>query len=88
MGNLDSAVPGDVYLQPDTVDHRRRNAGMVAIGSGAVGAAVMGVLAFGVAPADAPTINRPAPVSITQTETPRTSAPGHHQVALVRKSHR
>ena len=87
MGNLDSAAPGDVYLQPDAVDHRRRNAGMVAIGSGAVGAAVMGVLAFGVAPADAPNINRPAPVSITQTETPRTSAPGH-PVALVRKSHR
>ena len=87
MGNLDSGAPGDVYLQPSTVDHRRRNAGMVAIGSGAVGAAVMGVLAFGVAPADAPTINRPAPVSITQSGTPSTPAPSQ-PVALTRKSHR
>ena len=57
--------PGDAYLAMDVPDHRRRNAGLAAIGGGAVGAAVMGVLALGAAPADAPTINRPAPASIT-----------------------
>lgn len=75
MGAPDCGPPGDAYLQPSTLDHRRRHVGMVAIGSGAIGAAVMGVLAFGVAPpADAPT-NRPAPASITQTDTPRSPVP-------------
>jgi hypothetical protein len=47
---------------PDLPDHpaladasaRRRHLGMTGIGSGAVGAAVMGVLALGAAPANAP----------------------------------
>jgi hypothetical protein len=69
MGACDYGPPGDAYLQP-SLEHRRRNVGMVAIGSGAVGAAVVGVLAFGVAPASAPpTIDRPAPASITQSDT-------------------
>ena len=61
--------PGDAYLAMPA-DQRRRSAGMAMIGGGAVGAAVMGVLVFGVAPADAPTINR-GPASINRTETPR-----------------
>ena len=66
MGACD-ATPGDAYLaaEPD----RRRTAGLAALGGGAVGAAVMGVLVFGVAPASAPapTFDRRAPVtSITQ----------------------
>jgi hypothetical protein len=61
--------PGDVYLAMPS-DQRRRSAGMAMIGGGAVGAAVMGVLVFGVAPADAPTIDR-APATINRTESPR-----------------
>lgn len=68
MGACDVGAPGDVYLQPSSVDHRKRNAGMVAIGSGAVGAAVVGVLAFGVAPASTPTIERTPSLSITQSD--------------------
>jgi anti-sigma factor RsiW len=57
-------------------EHRRRNLGLAAIGGGAAGAAVMGVLVLGVAPADAPTIDRRAPVtSITHTQAPRTPTP-------------
>ncbi len=49
----------------------RRQLGLVAIGGGAVGAAVMGVLALGVAPADAPTDRRPPTTSLVrQTEPP------------------
>ncbi len=69
MGACEHGPPGDVYLQTNHIDHRRRNAGMVAIGSGAVGAAVVGVLAFGVAPASTPTIERTPPASITQSDT-------------------
>jgi hypothetical protein len=67
--------PGDAYLTAPP-DHRRRSAGLAVIGGGAVGAAVMGVLVFGVAPADAPTIDRRAPASINRTEVPQTPAPG------------
>lgn len=78
-----SMTPGESYLTMSASDHRRRNAGLAAIGGGAIGAAVMGVLALGAAPADAPSINRPAPASITQTQTqaPRPSVPSE-QVAL------
>jgi hypothetical protein len=65
-----SMVPGDAFLAQET-DTRRRQIGLVALGGGAVGAAFMGVLALGVAPADAPTIDRRAPVtSITQQSPP------------------
>ncbi len=62
-------------------DHRmRRNVGLAAIGGGAVGAAVMGVLALGAAPADAPTIERRPPVThlVTQTPAPGTSPLRHN----------
>ena len=50
--------PGSAF--PTSFDDRpRRQLGLVAIGGGAVGAAVMGVLALGVAPADVPTDRRP-----------------------------
>lgn len=85
MGACGHGAPGDVYLQPSSIDHRRRNAGMVAIGSGAVGAAVVGVLAFGVAPASTPTptIERTPPASITQSD-PRPSPVVVQPSALVR----
>lgn len=49
-------------------DHPRRGITVAAIGGGAVGAAVMGVLALGAAPASAPTTDRPLPsLSITNS---------------------
>lgn len=75
IGASVAGPPGDALLTM-APDHRRRNVGLAAIGGGAVGAAMMGVLVFGVAPADAPTIDRRAPAtSITPTETPRPTAP-------------
>jgi hypothetical protein len=60
--------PGEVYLNGGVQRSRRVGLGVAAIGGGAVGAAVMGVLALGAAPADAPAIERRAPV--TQLVTP------------------
>ncbi|GGO71293.1 hypothetical protein [Nocardioides deserti] len=65
--------PGDVYLAiaAEREQHRgRRTASFVAIGGGAVGAAVMGVIALGAAPADAPPVDRRAPVTSIGTTTP------------------
>ncbi len=72
-GSLLGMPPGDALLafaavRQDPDRRMRRNVGIAAIGGGAVGAAVMGVLALGTAPADAPTIDRRAPV--TQVTTP------------------
>jgi hypothetical protein len=68
--------PGDLYLAiaHQAASRPRRNAGLIAVGGGAVGAAVMGVLALGAAPADAPTIDRRAPVTSVVTPTPSSSA--------------
>lgn len=62
-------TPGDSYLATDAAVPRRRTAA-IAMGGGAVGAAVMGVLALGVAPASAPTA--PPITSISQ----QTGQPG------------
>jgi hypothetical protein len=65
------AMPNDSFLVEDR-EHRRRQIGLVALGGGAVGAAVMGVLALGVAPSEAPVNERRTPpASITQTQPPR-----------------
>jgi anti-sigma factor RsiW len=69
-----AALPSDAYLAEDR-DHRRRQIGLVAIGGGAVGAAVVSVLALGFAPADAPTNDRRAPASINHSQAPRVPAP-------------
>ena len=75
-----SMPPGDAYLAlARHVDQRpRRNAGLVALGGGALGAAVMGFLALGVAPADAPSMDRRAPVTnlVRPTETVGIGTPG------------
>ena len=61
--------PGDVLLAmshragPGLSARARRSVGFAAIGGGAAGAAVMGVLALGTAPADVPHGERRAPVS-------------------------
>jgi hypothetical protein len=65
-GSLLGMPPGDAILvfAGGRPDHRtRRNVSLAAIGGGAVGAAVVGVLALGAAPADAPTIDRRTPTS-------------------------
>jgi anti-sigma factor RsiW len=69
--------PGDVYLTSSS-DPRPRRVSLVALGGGAAGAAVMGVLALGAAPADAPTLQRPAPSTTTIT-TPVSTGLSLHQ---------
>jgi len=71
----DSAFPASTF--PTAYDGRpRRQLGLVAIGGGAVGAAVMGVLALGVAPADVPTDRRPPTTSLVrQSDAPRVGTP-------------
>ncbi len=74
-GSLLSSVspglpPGDVYLTSMPTDPRPRRVALVALGGGAAGAAVMGVLALGAAPADAPTIDRRAPATSVSTPSP------------------
>jgi len=74
----DSALlPGDSYLAAaDGPVPRRRTVGVAMGGGAAVGAAVMGVLALGVAPADAPTLDRRTPVtSVTQPAGPQSTTP-------------
>lgn len=63
--------PGEAYLVMDQ-GPRPRRVGLVALGGGAAGAAVMGVLALGAAPADAPTDRRGPATSVT-TPVPTTS---------------
>ena len=62
-----------VHRHVSSYDHPvRRNVGLVAMGGGAVGAAFLGVLALGVAPADAPADRRPPTTSLTRpTDVPR-----------------
>lgn len=75
LGAQPAGACGHGYLAEDR-DHRLRQLGLVALGGGAVGAAVMGVLALGVAPADAPSHDqRRAPASITHTQSPRAPVP-------------
>ena len=70
-GSLLGMPPGDVLLSLDAHRSRRAGLGLAAIGGGAVGAAVMGVLALGAAPADAPSIERRAPVTQLVTPSPQ-----------------
>jgi anti-sigma factor RsiW len=65
----DGLPPGDVYLT-SAPDPKPRRVTLVAIGGGAAGAAVMGVLALGAAPADAPNLERRAPTTSISTPTP------------------
>jgi hypothetical protein len=73
--------PGDVYLATSR-DPRPRRVSLVALGGGAAGAAVMGVLALGAAPADAPTIQRPAPPTTSVTVPVQTALMGHQRRAV------
>jgi hypothetical protein len=62
--------PGDALLVAEPADPRPRRVALVALGGGAAGAAVMGVLALGAAPADAPTVDRRAPTTAVSTPSP------------------
>ena len=75
--------PGDVYLTSTPTDPRPRRVTLVALGGGAVGAAVMGVLALGAAPADAPTLDRRTPATTVSTPSPNgMNLPGRRGVPL------
>jgi hypothetical protein len=58
-------TPGEAFLAGAGRDQRARRLGLVALGSGAAGAAVMGVLVLGGAPADIPSPDRRTPPSTT-----------------------
>jgi anti-sigma factor RsiW len=71
LGALMSAQPpGDVILAGAGADARPRWAALTALGGGAGAAAVMGVLALGAAPADAPTFDRRLPATSVSTPSP------------------
>jgi len=70
--------PGDAYLAAGR-DPRPRRVSLVALGGGAAGAAVMGVLALGAAPADAPTIQRPAPPTTSVGQPVQTGFVSNHR---------
>jgi len=61
-------APGD-YLLALEQPRGRRTATIAAFGGGAVGAAMVGLLAFGAAPADAPTYQRHTPITAVNTPT-------------------
>jgi hypothetical protein len=60
MGAHAGMAPGDALL---AMAAKPRRGSLVAIGGGAAGAAVLGVLALGAAPANAPGIDRRPPVT-------------------------
>jgi hypothetical protein len=69
-------TPGEAYLVAGQRHTRMRRVGMVALGSGAAGAAVVGVLALGSAPADIPGPDRRAPsTTVNSPGAPATVGP-------------
>jgi hypothetical protein len=60
MGAQAGLTPGDALL---AIGAKPRRGSLVAIGGGAAGAAVLGVLALGAAPANAPAFDRRGPVT-------------------------
>jgi hypothetical protein len=87
MGAHAGLTPGDALLAMST---KPRRGSLAVIGGGAVGAAVLGVLALGAAPANAPAIDRRVPTSnpgttmVSPTALPRTSA-AHVEATLTRR---
>jgi hypothetical protein len=72
LGALTSErTPGEAILDASAhADLRPRWAALTALGGGAGVAAVMGVLALGAAPADAPTLDRRLPTASVSTPAP------------------
>lgn len=65
------------FLAPPVDRGARLSPGLVAIGGGALGAAVLGLLALGVAPGEAPANDRRVPVTqlVRPSQTPVTTVP-------------
>ena len=61
VGNQAGLTPGEALL---AMAAKPRRGSLVAIGGGAAGAAVLGVLALGAAPANAPAFDRRGPVNL------------------------
>lgn len=75
-GSLMSMPPGDALLAaPGHHGSGRRTPGAVMIGGGAVGAAILGVVALGFASGTTPPAERRPPVSQINTAVPTTPAP-------------
>jgi hypothetical protein len=82
LGGPRCTPPRDAYLLPPG-PRSRRHTGLVALGGGAVGAAVVGVLALGIGAADAPSNDRRPPVTNLSrpsetskpSDSPRNTAP-------------
>lgn len=62
-------TPGDLFAGLER-SRGRRTLAMAAFGGGAVGAAMMGVLALGAGPADAPAFHQHTPVTAVTPDTP------------------
>ncbi|TIC87345.1 hypothetical protein E8D34_09395 [Nocardioides sp. GY 10113] len=74
-GSLLSLTPGEEYLAASAVERRRGiTTGVVLVGGGAVGAAILGVLALGAIPGSTPADRRPPASQINNVVTP--TAPG------------
>ncbi len=75
VGSLLGLPPDQRVLGGEVAGPRRPPLGLVALGGGAVGAAVLGVLALGTAPAAAPSFEQRVPVSQLGTSTPTPTSP-------------
>ena len=84
MGAQAGLTPGDALL---VMSAKPRRGSLVAIGGGAAGAAVLGVLALGAAPANAPSIDRRAPASNPGTTlvSPASVTRAHVEATLSRR---
>jgi hypothetical protein len=72
-GSLMSMPPGDALLAGGSTHAQRRPTGAVVIGGGAVGAALLGVVAFGLA-GSTPVTDRRPPVTQINTSVPSSPA--------------
>ncbi|MEO6510472.1 MAG: hypothetical protein ABIO16_05740 [Nocardioides sp.] len=87
MGAQAGLTPGDALL---VMSAKPRRGSLAAIGGGAAGAAVLGVLALGAAPANAPAMDRRAPLNtqgttaVSPASLPRTSM-AHVEATLARR---
>lgn len=71
-GSLLSMPPGDAFLAAAHERHPARRSGTVLIGGGAVGAALLGVVALGFATSSSGPVDRRPPVTQINTSVPST----------------
>jgi hypothetical protein len=72
-GSLLSMPPGEALMGPEPHSPPRRTTGAVMIGGGAIGAAMLGVLALGFAPGSTPPADRRPPATQIDTVVPTPS---------------